>query len=356
MHFHRDMLATCDSYGRHVLQAAPDDRFIGSPPLAFTFGLGGLVLFPLRIGAATILLEKRAARRAACRDREIPGDGLLHGADRLPRHARASSASTTSRRCAICVSAGETLPKATFEAWHAATGIESLDGIGGHRDAAYLHRLAAGRDPARLDRQAGARLRGANVVDDDGHEVPPGTIGRLAVRGPTGCRYLADRAPDQYVRNGWNITGDTYVHGCGRLFLVPGALRRHDRLGRLQYRGPRGRVRAARASGGGRMRRGRRARSRPRPDREGLCGAAAAAMRAMPRPPRPAGLRQGNALRRTSIRAPSSMSRHCRAPRPASCSASNCARLRRQVPRRWRRKFRWSCAGIAVEDGVVDAL
>ena len=209
MHFHRDMLATCDSYGRHVLRAEAGDRFIGSPPLAFTFGLGGLVLFPLRVGAATILVEKASP------------DDLLAAIEKFgatiaftaPTAYRAMLAKLAERNISSlrkCVSAGEALPKATFEAWLAATGIKILDGIGATE---MLHIFIGSPEEEILPGATGKPVPGyeARVVDADGKELPPNTIGRLAVRGPTGCRYLADKRQRQYVRDGWNITGDTYL-------------------------------------------------------------------------------------------------------------------------------------------------
>jgi 2-aminobenzoate-CoA ligase len=209
MHFHRDMLATCDSYGRHVLRAGVDDRFIGSPPLAFTFGLGGLVLFPLRVGASTILLEKAAP------------DDLLAAIGKFkaticftaPTAYRAMLGKLSEHDISSlrkCVSAGEALPKATFDAWLKATGIKILDGIGATE---MLHIFIGSPEDAIRGGATGKPVPGyeARVVDDRGNEVPPGTIGRLAVRGPTGCRYLADERQRQYVQSGWNITGDTYL-------------------------------------------------------------------------------------------------------------------------------------------------
>jgi 2-aminobenzoate-CoA ligase len=209
MHFHRDMLATCDSYGRHVLRAEASDRFIGSPPLAFTFGLGGLVLFPLRIGASTVLLEKAAP------------DDLLAAIGRFkaticftaPTAYRAMLGKLSEHDVSSlrkCVSAGEALPKATFDAWLKATGIKILDGIGATE---MLHIFIGSPEDAIRAGATGKPVPGyqARVVDERCNEVPPGTMGRLAVRGPTGCRYLADERQRQYVQNGWNITGDTYL-------------------------------------------------------------------------------------------------------------------------------------------------
>jgi 2-aminobenzoate-CoA ligase len=209
MHFQRDMLASCDSYSRHVLEPQRDDRFIGSAPLAFTFGLGGHVLFPFRIGAATIQLEA------------APPDVLLPAIAKY--RATVCFTAPTAYRAMLgklaghdisslrkCVSAGETLPKPTFEAWRDATGMKILDGIG----ATEMMHIFIG-SPEREVR-AGATGKvvpgyEARVIDAEGNALPPGTAGFLAVRGPTGCRYLADTRQKKYVQNGWNVTGDTYV-------------------------------------------------------------------------------------------------------------------------------------------------
>jgi 2-aminobenzoate-CoA ligase len=216
MHFHRDMLATCDSYGRHVLCAQAADRFIGSPPLAFTFGLGALVLFPLRIGAATILLERTTP------DELLAGIGAF-GATVVftaPTAYRAMLAKLGEHDISSlrkCVSAGEALPKATFETWLAATGIKILDGIGATE---MLHIFIGSPEGELRPGSTGKPVPGyeARLVDEDGAPVPPNTIGRLSVRGPTGCRYLADRRQLSYVQNGWNITGDTYIQDAEGYF------------------------------------------------------------------------------------------------------------------------------------------
>jgi len=209
MHYHRDLLAICDCYGAQVLKAQATDIFIGSPPLAFTFGLGGLVLFPLRTGAALVMLDK------------APPDELMAAIARFkatvcftaPTAYRAmlgklSDHDISSLR--ICVSAGEHLPLATFEAWHKATGMRLMDGIGATE---MLHIfIGAPHDKIRAG-STGLVVPGyeAKVVDGDGQEVPRGTIGLLAVRGPTGCRYLDDPRQSLYVRNGWNMTGDSFI-------------------------------------------------------------------------------------------------------------------------------------------------
>jgi 2-aminobenzoate-CoA ligase len=209
MHFHRDMLATCDSYGRHVLRAQASDRFIGSPPLAFTFGLGGLVLFPLRIGAATILLEKAAPDDLLAATARF-GATVCFTAPTAYRAMLAKLSEHDISSLRTCVSAGEALPKATYDAWLAATGIKILDGIGATE---MLHIFIGSPENEIRPGATGKPVPGyeARVVDADGKEVAPDTIGRLAVRGPTGCRYLADKRQRQYVRDGWNITGDTYL-------------------------------------------------------------------------------------------------------------------------------------------------
>ena len=216
MHFQQDLLAICDTYGARVLKASPDDRFIGSPPLAFTFGLGGLVLFPMRIGATMVLPDKTA-----------PADLI----DAIERHkASVTFTAPTAYRAIldklsgrdvsslrICVSAGEALPKATFDAWQAKTGLPLMDGIG---STEMLHIfIGAPREAIRAG-STGIPVPGyeAKIVDDEGNDVPHGTPGRLAVRGPTGCRYLADPRQANYVSNGWNITGDTYLRDSDGYF------------------------------------------------------------------------------------------------------------------------------------------
>jgi 2-aminobenzoate-CoA ligase len=209
MHFHRDMLATCDSYGRHVLRAQPTDRFMGSPPLAFTFGLGGLVLFPLRVGAATILLERAGPDDLLAATARF-GATVCFTAPTAYRAMLAKLAEHDVSSLHKCVSAGETLPQATFEAWRAATGIKILDGIGATE---MLHIFIGSPEDEIRPGATGRPVPGyeARVVDAGGNEVPPNTLGRLAVRGPTGCRYLADKRQRAYVCDGWNITGDTYL-------------------------------------------------------------------------------------------------------------------------------------------------
>jgi 2-aminobenzoate-CoA ligase len=216
MHFHRDMLAICDGYAAQVLRPEASDIFIGSPPLAFTFGLGGLVLFPFRVGATAVLLEKAPPE-------ELPAAIAKHRATvcftaptawRVMAGLAAQHDMSSLRKC---VSAGEALPKPVFEAWQAATGLKLMDGIGATE---MLHIFIAAREHQIRPGATGLPVPGyeAKVVDEAGAEVPCGTPGRLAVRGPTGCRYLADPRQEQYVQHGWNITGDTYVKDADGYF------------------------------------------------------------------------------------------------------------------------------------------
>lgn len=209
MHFHRDMLAACDTYGRHVLRPGAEDRFIGSPPIAFTFGLGGLVLFPLRVGASTVLLE-RATPDDVATAIALWRPTILFTAPTAYRAMLAKVGQHDISSLRKCVSAGEALPKATFDAWHAATGLKIMDGIGATE---MLHIFIGSPEEDIRPGATGRVVPGyeAKVIDESGREVKPGTVGRLAVRGPTGCRYLADERQRKYVENGWNLTGDTYV-------------------------------------------------------------------------------------------------------------------------------------------------
>jgi 2-aminobenzoate-CoA ligase len=208
MHFHRDMLATCDTYGAHVLRPRADDVFIGSAPIAFTFGLGAAVLFPLRVGASSILLEQASPDQLLDAIRTLrPTVCFTAPTAYRAMRGKLRPGDVTSLR--ICVSAGETLPKPTWDAWHAATGIQIMDGIG---STEMLH-IFIGAPVGQIRPGAtGIPVPGyeAKLIDDAGNDLPRDSIGRLAVRGPTGCRYLADQRQTQYVQNGWNVTGDTY--------------------------------------------------------------------------------------------------------------------------------------------------
>ena len=209
MHFHRDVLAICDTFSRYVLQPSADDVFCGSPPLAFTFGLGGLLLFPLHAGAAALLIEQPTPPNLlkAIQDHRATVCFTAPIAYRAMADQAAGYDLSSLRKC---VSAGETLPLPTFEAFQAATGIRIIDGIGS-TEMLHIFIGCSGDDirPGSTGRAVpGYRAR---VIDDDGAPLPPGSIGRLAVQGPTGCRYLDDDERQRgYVVDGWNLTGDAY--------------------------------------------------------------------------------------------------------------------------------------------------
>jgi 2-aminobenzoate-CoA ligase len=209
MHFHRDVLAMCDLFPRHILRMTENDVVCGTPPIAFTFGLGGLLAFPLRFCASTVLLEKHTP------------ETLLQTVAKY-RVTQCYTAPTMYRQMATMagqhdlsslkhpVSAGEALPDATRQLWKQATGIEMTDGIGG-TEVIHIYISSAGQQVRAGS--IGQVVPGyvAQIVDDDMQPVPPGVVGRLAVRGPTGCKYLADPRQQDYVKNGWNLPGDTFV-------------------------------------------------------------------------------------------------------------------------------------------------
>ena len=209
MHFHRDVMAACACWPRHVLRPSADDVFIGSPPLAFTFGLGGLVLFPMSVGASTVLLEKAGPPQLLEGIRDY-GATVVFTAPTSYRTLAARGDEVRATRLRRCVSAGEALPASTRKLWREATGIEIIDGIGATE---MLHIFISADEQQARPGATGKVVPGyeARVVDDAGQPVPPGTVGKLAVRGPTGCRYLNDVRQTSYVKGGWNYPGDAYV-------------------------------------------------------------------------------------------------------------------------------------------------
>lgn len=209
LHFHRDVLANADTFSRHVLKPRPDDVFTGTPPLAFTFGLGGLVVFPLHVGAATLLIEQAAPLQLADLVAEH-GVTVLFTAPTAYRAIMEAGAVDRLAGLRRCVSAGEPLPAAVWHEFHAATGLRIIDGIGATE---MLHVFISAADEDIRPGATGRPVPGyrAAVVDENGEPVPDGQPGLLAVTGPTGCRYLEDPRQASYVRNGWNITGDTYI-------------------------------------------------------------------------------------------------------------------------------------------------
>jgi 2-aminobenzoate-CoA ligase len=236
MHFHRDLLAACACWPSHVLRATPDDVFIGSPPLAFTFGLGGLLLFPLSIGACTVLLEKASpdvlpaaiaqhratvlftaptsyrAMAGAAAQQDLSGERRAAPSSADPLGGRTGSSPVLGALSSLrkCVSAGEALPAATRALWREATGIEIIDGIG---STEMFHIFISADEAGAKPGATGVPVPGyrACIVDDEFRELPRGSVGRLAVKGPTGCKYLDDPRQAQYVQRGWNLTGDAYL-------------------------------------------------------------------------------------------------------------------------------------------------
>ena len=210
MHFHRDLLIIADGYAREVLGVTPNDVFVGSPPLAFTFGLGGLAIFPLRFGAAATLLEAASPpnmieiiekfKATVCFTAPTAYRAMLQAMD--------EGADLSSLRAAV--SAGETLPAPVYHDWKEKTGKPMLDGIGATE---MLHIFISNRFDDHKAACTGKPVTGyeAKIINEDGNEVPRGEVGRLAVRGPTGCRYLADERQKVYVKDGWNITGDSFT-------------------------------------------------------------------------------------------------------------------------------------------------
>ena len=210
MHFHRDLLIIADAYAREVLQVTPDDVFVGSPPIAFTFGLGGLVIFPLRFGASAALLETASPQNMVqiIQDHKATITFTAPTAYRAMLAAMEAGADLSSLR--VAVSAGETLPGPVYDEWVAKTGKPILDGIG---STEMLHIFISNRLEDAKPACTGKPLTGyeARIVDEGMNELPRGAVGRLAVRGPIGCRYLADKRQAEYVRAGWNLTGDSFT-------------------------------------------------------------------------------------------------------------------------------------------------
>ncbi|WP_170560261.1 AMP-binding protein [Ruegeria atlantica] len=210
MHFHRDLLIIADGYANEVLGVTERDVFIGSPPLAFTFGLGGLAIFPLRFGAAATLLEQASPPNMVEIIEQYKATVCFTAptAYRFMLQAMEEGADLSSLRAAV--SAGETLPAPVYDAWIEKTGKPMLDGIGATE---MLHIFISNRFDDHRPACTGKPVTGyeVRILDDDGNDMPAGEVGRLAVRGPTGCRYLADDRQAIYVQNGWNVTGDSFV-------------------------------------------------------------------------------------------------------------------------------------------------
>ncbi|WP_439670749.1 Acyl-coenzyme A synthetase/AMP-(fatty) acid ligase [Cupriavidus necator] len=208
MHFHRDVLAMCDLFPRHVLRPQPDDVFCGTPPIAFTFGLGGMLCFPLRIGASAVLAEKLTPETLLGLIQDFRAT-IVFTAPTFYRQMAALALRYDLSSLKKSVSAGEALPDATRQSWKAATGIEMTDGIGG-TEMMHIFISSAGAEvrPGAIGRVVPGYV--AQIVDENMQPLPPGQVGKLAVQGPTGCRYLDDPRQSNYVKAGWNLPGDTF--------------------------------------------------------------------------------------------------------------------------------------------------
>ncbi|HVH23268.1 MAG TPA: AMP-binding protein [Pseudonocardia sp.] len=216
MHLHRDLLAIDDTFGRHLLKITPDDVVTGTPPIAFTFGLGGLVVFPLRAGACTVLVDRLTPPQLA----DAVADERATVLFTAPTAYRAIIAAGRGDRLLgvrRAVSAGETLPATVWHAVHDQTGVRIIDGIG---STELLHVFISAADNAIRPGCTGVAVPGyrAAVLDDDGRPAPDDIPGHLAVQGPTGCRYLNGDRQDSYVRHGWNLTGDTFARSADGYF------------------------------------------------------------------------------------------------------------------------------------------
>jgi 2-aminobenzoate-CoA ligase len=218
VHTHRDVLAACEAWPRHVLKATPDDIVIGSPPLAFTFGLGGLLVFPMWAGASVYYPSISYTPEAMVQLIRQVGATICYTAPTFYRQMAPFAKCHGVPGLRLCVSAGEGLPDATRQLWKDASGIEMVDGIG----ATEMFHIFISSAGDQVRRGAVGRVvpgYSAKVVDDHGVEVPRGTLGRLAVIGPTGCRYLDDPRQTRYVQDGWNYPGDAFVQDTDGYFF-----------------------------------------------------------------------------------------------------------------------------------------
>jgi len=218
VHSHRDVLAACEAWPRHVLKATPDDIVVGSPPLAFTFGLGGLLVFPMWAGASVYFPEGPYTPETLVRTIHEVGATICYTAPTFYRQMAPFARERGVGKLRICVSAGEGLPDATRQLWKQASGIEMCDGIGA-TEMFHIFISSAGAEvrPGAIGKVVPGYQ--AKVVDEDGNEVPRGTVGKLAVIGPTGCRYLDDARQANYVKNGWNHPGDAFMQDADGYFF-----------------------------------------------------------------------------------------------------------------------------------------
>jgi 2-aminobenzoate-CoA ligase len=218
VHTHRDVLAACEAWPRHVLKATPDDIVMGSPPLAFTFGLGGMLVFPMWAGASVYYPSIPYTPEAMVKLANEVGATIVYTAPTFYRQMAAFAKALGTPRLRMCVSAGESLPDTTRQLWRVATGVDIIDGIGATE---MFHIFISSAGDAIRRGAIGKVVPGyiARVVDEQGDEVPRGTLGKLAVIGPTGCRYLDDSRQTNYVRDGWNYPGDAFTQDADGYFF-----------------------------------------------------------------------------------------------------------------------------------------
>ena len=218
LHSHRDVASACETWPRHVLRARPDDIVVGTPPLAFTFGLGGLLVFPMWAGASVFFPDAGYTPESLVRTIQAQEATICYTAPTFYRQMTPLARSLGVPTLRISVSAGEGLPDATRQQWKEATGLEMLDGIGATE---MFHIFISSAGDAVRRGAIGQVVPGyeARIVDEHGREVPRGTVGKLAVIGPTGCRYLDDARQSNYVRDGWNHPGDAFLQDADGYFF-----------------------------------------------------------------------------------------------------------------------------------------
>ena len=218
VHTHRDVLAACEAWPRHILKARPDDIVMGSPPLAFTFGLGGMLVFPMWAGCSVHYPSIPYTPEAMVRLVNHVGATIVYTAPTFYRQMAAFAKALGAPKLRVCVSAGENLPDTTRQLWKDATGIDIIDGIGATE---MFHIFISSAGGALCPGAIGQVVPGytARVVDENGKEVPRGTLGKLAVIGPTGCRYLDDTRQTNYVKDGWNFPGDAFTEDAEGYFF-----------------------------------------------------------------------------------------------------------------------------------------
>lgn len=223
-YFSTDILTIADTFARHVIGVSDRDTTGGHLSLGFAFGLGSLLVSPLRFGAATVLADGFSAERLLS-SIERHRITLLFGTAtsyrlllRIPEFERRFDL----RSLRLCVSAGEPLDREVVLEWMRRTGRELIDSLG---TTEMCHAFLSQRPGGVLPGATGLPVPGyeVRIVDDGLEELPSGTPGLLAVRGPTGCVYWRrPHAQRAYVREGWNVTGDIMIRDDRGYFWFQG--------------------------------------------------------------------------------------------------------------------------------------